>query len=347
MNPLSFEQFSVGTNLAIFAGAAFFVLVAGTKLAGYADIIAKRTGLNQAFLGALLLGIATSLPEIATTITGSLIGNARLVTANLFGGVAMQIAVLAFVDVIALRKALTWFTPQPILLFQGVMLMLLLSVALAGVAVGEPITVVGMGLTPFLLFAGYLFTLWISQNPELAPRWQVVDGAKAPAKSEREDKDSRSNFRVYTFAAVASLVILVAGWLLALTGDAVAKQTNLGASFVGVALVAVSTSLPEFSTALSAVRRGNHEMAVANILGTNCLEVALFLLADACYREGAILAAVDQSSMFAATLGMIVTGIYLVGLLERRDRTFLRMGIDSVAVLIVYFSGLGILYYLR
>ena len=88
-------------------------------------------------------------------------------------------------------------------------------------------------------------------------------------------------------------------------------------------------------------------MAVANILGTNCLEVALFVLADACYREGPILGAVDQSSMFAATLGLLVTGIYLVGLLERRDRTVLRMGIDSLAVLIVYLSGLGILYYLK
>ena len=67
---------------------------------------------------------------------------------------------------------------------------------------------------------------------------------------------------------------------------AISQQTGLGASFVGVALVAASTSLPELSTALAAVRRGNHQMAVSNILGTNCLEVALFFVGDAAYRGG-------------------------------------------------------------
>lgn len=343
---ITFEQFSLSVNLIIFAGAALVVFTAGAKLAGYADTIATRTGVNQAFIGALLLGFATSLPEIATTITGALIGNGQLVAGNLFGGVAMQIAILAMVDMVALRKALTWFTPQPILLFQGVMLLLLLAIALAGIAVGEPVAFLGIGLTSFILFGGYLFTLLVSRKPELAPRWKAVNEEEIK-KEKNEDKYEGSNLLLYTFTAVCSVAILVAGWALAQSGDALSKQTNLGASFVGVALVAVSTSLPEIATTFGAVRRGNHEMAVANILGTNCLEVALFLVADAFYREGAILATVDRSAMFAATLGMIVTAIYLVGLLERRDRTVFRMGIDSLAVLVAYLTGLGILYYIR
>lgn len=51
--------------------------------------------------------------------------------------------------------------------------------------------------------------------------------------------------------------------------------------------------------------------------------------------------------MFAATLGMVVTCIYLIGLLERRDRTFLRMGYDSAAVLVTYAVGVVGLYFLR
>jgi cation:H+ antiporter len=343
---LNFQEFALGVNLAIFAGAAVFVFLAGSKLAGYAEAIAERTGLNQAFIGALLLGVATSLPELATTITGSIIGNARLVTANLFGGVAMQIAILAFVDIVALKKALTKFTPQPILLLQGVMLLLLLATALAGVAAGDPISFFGVGLTPVFLLGGYLFTLRISHRPELAPRWQALDSEETITTDEKRDYGD-SNFLLYTFTSVISVIILVAGWTLAKTGDALSSQTGLGATFVGVTLVAISTSLPEISTALGAVRRGNHEMAVGNILGTNCLEVALFVVADAIYRKGAILAAVDRSSMFAATLGMIMTAIYLVGLLERRDRTILRMGVDSFAVLVVYLLGLGMLYYLK
>jgi cation:H+ antiporter len=152
---------------------------------------------------------------------------------------------------------------------------------------------------------------------------------------------------VWTLSIATGTVILVAGWALAATGDALSEQTGLGASFVGFALVAASTSLPELSTTLGAVRRHNYEMAVANILGTNCLEVALFLLADALYRGGPILASADRSALFAGAIGMIVTAIFLVGLLERRDRTVLRMGIDSLAVLVTYIAGLFGLYMLR
>jgi cation:H+ antiporter len=114
-----------------------------------------------------------------------------------------------------------------------------------------------------------------------------------------------------------------------------------------MALVAASTSLPELGTSLAAVRLGNHQMAVSNILGTNCLEVALFFVADAFYRGGPILAETNRATLFAAAAGVLVTCVFLVGLLERRDRTVMRMGVDSLLVLVVYAVTLGGVYLLR
>lgn len=348
-----FREFAVWTNVAIFAGAAVVVWLAGTRLAYYADAISERTQVSKAFLGLILLGVATSLPEIVTTITAGLLDNAPLVTGNLFGGVALQITVLAIVDMVAMRRALTYFTPQPVLLFQGVMLLLLLSVALAGAAAGDPLSIAGFGLTPVLLVAGYIATInWSRPGEDRLPRWRATNApAEEDAASQRERASSGyehySNRRLFTVSALSGLVILAAGWALAQTGDALAGQTGLSASFVGVALVAGSTSLPELSTALAAVRQGNHQMAVSNILGTNCLEMALFFVADAAYRSGPILAATDDSAVFAGTIGMVVTCIYLVGLLERRNHTWLRMGYDSVAVLVAYSAGLVALYFMQ
>lgn len=65
---------------------------------------------------------------------------------------------------------------------------------------------------------------------------------------------------------MASAAILVAGWILASVGETLAEQTGLGTSFVGFALVALSTTLPELSTYTAAARRGAFAMAVANIL---------------------------------------------------------------------------------
>jgi cation:H+ antiporter len=347
---LDFHSLSLPANSGIFLAAAVCVWIAGTRLAGVADAIASRTGLSQAFIGVVLLGISTSLPEIATTATAAWMGNPRLVTGNLFGGVALQVAVLAIADVVAVRGALTYFTPQPVLLFQGVMLILLLALALAGVAAGEPLGLMGVGLTPMLLLAGYLVTVRMSRPGDLLPRWRATNeppSERQPATEPTIDSDDRSLARLLALSGLSGLVILAAGWSLAQSGDALSEQTGLGASFVGVALVAGSTSLPEISTTIAAVRRGNHEMAVSSILGTNCLELALFFVADLLYRDGPILAVTDRSALFAATVGMVVTCIFLIGLLERRDRTVLRMGVDSLAVLIVYTSGLVGLYALR
>lgn len=346
---MDFRTYPLALNLAIFGGAAIVVWLAGTRLAGYADAISTRTQLSKAFLGLMLLAVATSLPEIATTITGARLGNAPLVAGNLFGGVALQIAVLAVVDAVAVRGALTYFTPQPMLLMQGVMLLLLLSVAVAGVAAGDPLSFAGLGLTPVLLVAGYVLTIWWSKTGAGRPRWRATDDPFADREEPlaTEPLAHLSNPRLYMYSAIAGLAILLAGWGLARTGDALAEQTGLGASFVGVVFVAASTSLPELSTTLAAVRLGNHQMAVSNILGTNCLEVALFFLADAVYRDGPILAATDQSALFAAAIGMVVTSIYLLGLLERRNRTVLRMGYDSAGVLTTYVAGIVGLYFLR
>lgn len=333
-------------NVLIFAGAAVVVWLAGTRLASVVDRIGDRTGLGQAFLGLALLGVATSLPELATTVTGSIIGNAPLVTGNLFGGVALQITVLALVDM-AMRGALTYATAKPAILFQGVMLILLIGIAMAGAAAGEPLSLAGVGVTPIFLTLGYAAVLHVTASGKYLPRWRPEGGDTLAGDEGGAEEKTGPRRHLYLWCGGLAAIILVAGWALALSGEALAEQTGLGSSFVGVALVAMSTSLPELSTALAAVRAGNHEMAVSNILGTNCLEMALFLVADIAFRGGPILAATDASGMLAAAMGLIVTSVMLLGLLERRNQTVGRMGLDSIAVLITYVVGLAGLYHLR
>ena len=88
-------------------------------------------------------------------------------------------------------------------------------------------------------------------------------------------------------------------------------------------------------------------MAVSDIFGTNLFNIGLVFLVDVVYRGGLVLNQVGRFSVFAAVLGIVVTTIFLVGLVERRDRTIARMGFDSFATLIAYFAGLAVLYTLR
>ncbi len=349
---LNFSEQSLTINSCIFVIAAIVVWFAGTKLSSYVDIYADRTGLGRAFAGALILGGATSLPELATTLTASYSGAARLAGTNLLGGVVMQIAVLAVIDAFVLRgKPLTLFSPRSSLLMVGVMLIGLIALASAAVASGELFSFAGIGVWPILLFAAYVSSLWVIYRYEGQPRWEPTGEIAQPPESARDLKDAHfekysdtSTGKIVAFFSLASLAVLVGGFFVAKTGEAIAEQTGVGQNFVGATLVALATSLPEVSTTYSAVKFGAYSMAAANILGTNSIEIALFLPAEIAYRDGAIFDALDPATGFLASLGIIVTSLYLWGILERRDQTVLGMGVDSFCVLLVYALGLGVYY---
>jgi len=101
------------------------------------------------------------------------------------------------------------------------------------------------------------------------------------------------------------------------------------------------------STTIAAVRLGAYSMAISNIFGTNALLVALIFLGDLFYRQGPILESVGRPSLFAAAMGIVATSVYLVGLIERRNKTYLGMGLDSIAVLLLYLVTLFVLFLLR
>ena len=160
-----------------------------------------------------------------------------------------------------------------------------------------------------------------------------------------DQKDSLAKLAGKT--ALAAAVVLVAGFFLAKTGEAIAQQTGLGTSFVGAVLLAASTSLPEVSTVLAAVRLKRYEMAVADVFGTNLFNVTILFAVDVLYDGPPVLREVGPFAGFGALLAIVLTSIYLVGMIERRDRTVARMGYDSLAVLAVYLAGIAVLWMLR
>jgi cation:H+ antiporter len=139
-------------------------------------------------------------------------------------------------------------------------------------------------------------------------------------------------------------VIMGSGFVLAVSGEALAEQTGLGTSFVGMLLGGIATSLPEVTTTVAAVRMAQYEMAFADAFGTNLFSVMLLFVADVAYSGGPILNEVDRFSLFATLLGIVLTAVYLAGLIERRHKSVLGVGIDSRIVLLAYVGGLVLLF---
>jgi len=344
------ERVPIWAHLIMMGVGGLIVWLSGTRLSVYADAISEKTGMGQAFVGALLLGGATSLPELATTLTAASIGNASLAVNNIFGGIAMQFMVLAMVDLICVQGALTYFSPQPVLMLGGVLLILLIAMAMAALSMGEVASIGAVGLWPVMICSAYVISLWFMQRFENRQSWIP---AELPEERQTEESETareykrgaeRSGLRLGLLFALNASLVLIGGWAVSVSGDVIAKATPLGSGFVGATLVALMTSLPEISTTVGAVRVHAYTMAVSSIVGTNSVEVALLFPADLAYRDGLIIDSADPSALFVAAIGIIVTCLYLWGILERRNRTFLRMGTDSAWVCLVYLGGLVLLY---
>lgn len=347
---VDFTTLPLAVNFAIFAAAAGLVWIAGTRISQYADAISAHTGLGHALLGLLLLGGVTSLPEMAVSVSAAYSASPALAVNNILGGVAMQIAILALADFAIGRRALTSVVPDPIVMLQGSLNVLLLVFVPVGILVGD-VSLLGIGAWVWAILGLAVLSLYMLSQSEGRKPWRAADlndeSADVEATRTRSARTSGSLSSILGKTALAAVVILVAGFVIARTADAIAEQTGLGASFVGAVLVAISTSLPEISTVLSAARLGLYTMAISDILGTNLFDVGLLFVIDGVASGEPVLNRVGVFSSVAALLGIAVTTLFLIGLAERRDRTILRMGVDSAAVLLVYFGGLVILYGMR
>ncbi|MDN5880976.1 MAG: hypothetical protein L0H75_09390 [Nitrosospira sp.] len=352
----NFAQANIAVNLSIFAVAAVIVWFAGARITGYANAISSKTGVGQATIGLLLLGGVTSLPEIGATVTSAATGASELAINNLFGSTAIQVAILAIVDQLTGRKALTSVIPDPNVMLQGGLNVLLLAIAAAGMVVGD-ISVLGVGVWAWICVAGYAVSVYVLSRSQGRKPWVAAERGKvdhrldtqqAKAQEEAGKKlADRSLANLIAWTAGLGFVILVAGYLLSRTGDALSEQSGLGGSFMGFVLLAFGTCLPEFSTTLTAARAGLYTLAVSDILGTNLIHVGLIFVIDLVGAGEPILSQAGAFSVFGALLGIALTALFVIGMAERDDKTILHMGIDSAAVLVCYFAGLIILFFLR
>jgi cation:H+ antiporter len=344
-------SFPLTLNLLFFAAAASGVWFAGSRLASYADEISDRKRMGKALMGLVFLAAATELPEMVTTMTAAIAGEAQLLLNNMFGGVTMQTAILAVADLVAGSAALTFYPRKPTPILEGSLLILLLMMVNAIVLFGDYALVWQVGIGSCAVALTYLMAIAILRQYDEKDAWQAIEVPEEPDDSPvypwRIRLEALSMSSLITRFAAASGLILVCGVVLVHISNALAEQTGLGSSFIGATLLAATTSLPEVSTTIMAVRLRAYTMAISNIFGSNLIMIILLLPADILYRPGPVLAEADASAIFAIVSGVLVTIIFVIGLVIRSSRTIRGVGVDSLLVIAVYLATIVGLYVLR
>jgi cation:H+ antiporter len=315
-----------------FVVCAALIARAGYGLSHSADALAQANGWGRGWVGLVLLGTVTSLPELASGISAvAFVGAPDLAVGNALGACVVNLLFLAVVDALQRRQPMYREASATHLLSAGFGVVMLGLVAMSLLTGGRAPRVLHVGIYSPLLLVLYLLALKAVHGQE-----RHAMAAAAPDRPPAVEGTPRREWRRF---GVSAAVVLAAGtWLPAVTDD-LAQALGLSQSFVGTILMAVVTTLPEMAVTLGALRLGALDMAIGNLLGSNLFNVLILAIDDAFHVRGPLL--VDASPVHAGTAvtALVMTGLVIIGLVMRPQGRVLRViswvSIGLVAVYVV------------
>lgn len=337
----------------IFVVAAIAIWFAGIKISDTTDALSKHFGLGEALGGLIILAVVTNLPEMVIVITAAIKNDLGIAIGNILGGIALQTVVLVVLDAFGLGKKdpLTYKAVSLVLVLEGVLVLAVLALVIMGHQL--PAKVIFWHTTPadFLILIVWIVSVKIISKAKNNLPWVVKQTADSPQKtpdknSSKQDKGQQKPIsKTLIIFIIAAVVTLVAGVALEVSSDAIATKIGMQGVLFGATVLAAATSLPEVSTGLASVKLKDYDLAISDIFGGNAFLPVLFLFASLISGK-AILPMAQKSDIYLTGLGMLLTTIYIYGLIFRPKKQILRMGIDSFLVLIVYFIGIGGLFFI-
>ena len=324
--------------LALFGAMSALIVAAGVLLAKAGDRIADKTGLGGLLIGMVLVAAATSLPEIAVAVSAVIEGSPDLAIGNLLGSNMANMALLAVVD-LAYRGGV-WHRVGPGHARTAAVAIGLTSIAVLAILKPFELAIGWVGIESIIIFVGFISLIaWTRRSSiPVAPTGELSAGGDAqatgaPPKAESMLRHLRPELLRFGLAA---LVILMSAPVLVVAANGIAAESGLGESFVGASFLAFSTSLPELSTAVAAVRIGAFDLAVGSLLGSNAFNMAIILLVDLVYFDGPILAAVDPVQAFVGVSAILLMSIVLASIVHGARTRVSRLEPSSVMTIVVY-----------
>jgi cation:H+ antiporter len=145
--------------------------------------------------------------------------------------------------------------------------------------------------------------------------------------------------------AIAALIIIFAGYKLSQYGDQIAARTGISQTFLGIILFSTVTSLPELTVCITSVSVvGEPDLAIGNIFGSNLFNLLLIAVFDIVQGRGAILDLLSPGHVIAASIGVVLAGIAILGIGLGLNIELGFMGIESIILILIYALAIKILY---
>jgi cation:H+ antiporter len=244
----------------LFALGLVLIIKGGDWFVDSAVWIAEVTGIPPIIIGATIVSVATTLPELIVSLAANLQGSSEMAIGNAVGSIICNLGLISSLGFIALQNKI-----KKNLFFKKSMIMISALVVF---------TILAWDLTfshnEALLVLGFivLFLYYNIKGSKESTSEYVID------KSTITRKLVLNNVALFVFGAGG---IVLGAKLLVDNGRIIATQLGVPEAIISLTIIALGTSLPELTTMLSSIKKKNQDIGLGNIIGANILNVALIL----------------------------------------------------------------------
>ncbi len=302
----------------LLAGGIVGLAVGASWLVDGASRLALRFGISPMVVGLTVVGFGTSMPEFSVSVLAAARGSTDLSLGNAVGSNIMNLllvlgvaAVVVPIHVIGARKVLVRD-----LIFGLIPAAILLIFALDGDI---------SRVTALLLLTVFVVFIWVALT-------------QVRKKDATETIVTGSPLRHLAITAVGIAVLVGGSEMLVRGGVELARRFSVSEAVIGLTLVAFGTSLPELATSVTAVLKGESEIGVGNVLGSNVFNLGMVVGTAFFLRPGSI-----STFVVSQDIPILIASTIVVGLIVLRDGRISRWeGALMLSIFTAYLIFIGI-----
>lgn len=321
-NESAFQSY-MGSHMAIciilFIVGLGLIMIGGDRFVDASILISNKLGIPQIIVGATIVSLGTTLPEILTSTTAAFAGEGDMAIGNAFGSIVCNTALIAAVTQMCKpsqgveRSSISW---RSILFFTAYVI-----VSTVGLVTGKVPRWLG-----FILLLGFCLYAFLSIK--------LAGGEEAGSEDEEEAEDGSVLMAIVTMVVCAALLFMGAKFLVN-CGTVIADKAGVPSAVIAVTFVALGTSLPELVTAISALVKGYADVSLGNIIGANTLNLLLVVGIPAAIQSDGIKIEAKNSFMMTAPVGLLVMLLLILPFWFKK-RGYRLQGVALIAIYAIY-----------
>lgn len=311
----------------------FVLLIKGADfLVDGASEIAKKFNIPEIVIGLTIVAIGTSMPELVVSLTSAIEGHSDLAIGNVVGSnisnLFLILGVCAFIRPLKFKKETVIFE-IPITIFSTILLFFL---CVNGVGGDRNVILRNEG---FILLIGCV--LFIIYNLIMSKKGDDINKSEVIIEIETSNKNNFSMWESI-FAIVIGIVGLkIGGDLVVDYSVEIARVIGITEKIISLTIVAFSTSLPELITSITATKRGDTDMAIGNVLGSQIFNILLIIGVSSSVRP------IQYSVEYNFHIIFLMIGSIVLGLFPFLGKKGEMTRINGMLFTISYIVYLGIL----